>query len=163
MRDKLGRFMKGHPVTMEMREKMSRAKIGRATWNRGIPLTDAHKKKLRDAKIGKPSPLKGCKLSEEHREKLSKARIGKYKEENHPGWRGDKAGYRAKHCWISKKYGKAHKCQNIFCESKIIKIFHWANLSGKHKRTKKDWLQLCQQCHIQLDKFLKTQRRTQCV
>lgn len=64
-------------------------------------------------------------------------------------WKGDSAGYVAKHMWISKHYGKAILCENN--SSHTSTRFEWANLSGAYKRDRSDYKQLCKPCHLRLD------------
>lgn len=64
-------------------------------------------------------------------------------------WKGDKAGYHAKHLWIVKHYGNASKCE--MCDTKSSKRFEWANISGKYLRSRDDYRQLCPSCHRRLD------------
>ena len=58
-------------------------------------------------------------------------------------WKGDSASYTAKHTWVRNNYGRATRCEH--CGSR--KNVHWANISGEHKRDRKDWKQLCVSCH----------------
>jgi len=73
-------------------------------------------------------------------------RIGK----NHPFWKGNKASYIPKHAWVYRWYGKANKCEayliGLTCKN-ISKKYHWANISKKYLRIKKDWIMLCVSCH----------------
>ena len=54
------------------------------------------------------------------------------------------------HHWIKKTYGKAKRCQNKYCLKTSVN-YHWANVSDKYKRDKKDWLELCASCHKVFD------------
>jgi len=77
--------------------------------------------------------------------------------EDHPQWKGEKAGYVPKHSWLYRHYGKAHKCDNPNCKyprknskGTILtspKNFQWSNISGKYLREREDWRQLCVSCH----------------
>lgn len=91
---------------------------------------------------------KNCKIhpSKEHKEKLSLAKKEIYRDDNHPQWKGDKAGYRAKHLWIERKLGKPMKCKKCGVEGIGHKI-QWANKSHKYKRKISDWIRLCAKCH----------------
>lgn len=64
-------------------------------------------------------------------------------------WKGDKAGYVAKHMWIISHYGKASKCEH--CDSKTAKRYEWANISGNYEREVIDYKQLCPSCHRKWD------------
>jgi len=46
MRDKKGRFIKGHKSTEEMRRKISLANKGHTAWNKGVPRSKETKEKL---------------------------------------------------------------------------------------------------------------------
>jgi hypothetical protein len=61
----------------------------------------------------------------------------------------EKQGYHGIHKWVSRKYGKASKCE--FCGVEGLKTYNWANLDHKHSRDIKDWRQLCPSCHIKYD------------
>jgi len=71
-------------------------------------------------------------------------------EENHPQWKGDAVGYSGVHQWLRRKYGNANKCENKDCEG-ISKSYDWANLSGKYKRDRTDFMMLCKSCHSHHD------------
>ena len=64
-------------------------------------------------------------------------------------WKGDNAGYVAKHIWIKTNYGKASKCE--LNSSHIFRRFEWANISGKYERNISDYIQLCPSCHRKFD------------
>lgn len=98
--------------------------------------------------------------------KLQKFNVGKWTlgrtEEKSPKWKGDNAGYDAIHKWLGKKYGRAHKCENIGCsypkrtKNRSIlrspKGFNWALIHGKkyvHKR--ENFVMLCNSCHRSYD------------
>lgn len=76
-----------------------------------------------------------------------------YSGKNHYMWKGDKAGYFAKHAWIQNKYGKASKCEN--CGVVNEKRYHWSNIDHKYRRNIKDWRQLCASCHKKHDVGMK--------
>lgn len=69
--------------------------------------------------------------------------------EEHPFWKGDSAGYYAKHAWVSRHFGKPDKCEK--CKT-TQGIFEWANMSGTYKREREDWMRLCVKCHKSYDK-----------
>ena len=68
-----------------------------------------------------------------------------------PKWKGDKVGYNALHSWISRKLGKALKCQ--FCGKKKTTphSVQWANINHSYKRNFTDWIPLCVPCHRKYD------------
>ena len=61
-------------------------------------------------------------------------------------WKGNKAGYAAKHYRVYGKRGKAKKC--IKCGS--VKNVHWAKIKGKA-----DYMPLCRSCHAKYDKAVR--------
>jgi hypothetical protein len=70
--------------------------------------------------------------------------------ESNVKWKAENAGYCAKHAWIKRHYGKANHCEfNINHKSKN---YEWCNISGKYKRSRDDFLQLCRSCHRKFDK-----------
>ena len=71
-------------------------------------------------------------------------------EEKHFAWKGENAGYTAKHCWVYSRFGKANKCENKEC-LKISDKYEWSNNSGEYKRERSDWEMLCQSCHRRKD------------
>ena len=74
----------------------------------------------------------------------------KIRGENHWAWKGNKAGYRAKHDWAVKAFGQPKKCEN--CKKTFEgKGIHWANKSDKYNRIKSDWIRLCASCHKKYD------------
>lgn len=90
MRDKKGRFIKGHiPWTKihghskESKEKMSKYRKGKPAWNKGVPCSEETKRKLSEYNIGKTIP-------ENIREKISKSMKGKNSCEKNPNWKGGK-------------------------------------------------------------------------
>jgi hypothetical protein len=64
-------------------------------------------------------------------------------------WRGEKTGYFGVHIWIGSVFGKPKKCEK--CLSEKEKTYQWANISGKHKRERSDWIRLCRRCHYFFD------------
>ena len=66
-------------------------------------------------------------------------------DENHPNWKGEDAGYSAKHNWIRKVLGKPSKCDR--CQTITAKRYEWANKSKQYKRDVADWERLCTSCH----------------
>ena len=74
------------------------------------------------------------------------------KGENSPFWKGDNAGYVAKHTWVAKLYGKPTECEHCGVKNLRPRQYQWANKSGEYLRKKSDWLRLCISCHIVFDK-----------
>lgn len=89
----------------------------------------------------------GKSLSEKHKKKISDSRIG----ENNPNWKGDKAGYLAKHMWAYKNLGKPDVCEHCGKSGLSGYSINWANKSGKYLRKVEDWLRLCVSCHRKYD------------
>lgn len=83
-------------------------------------------------------------------EKVSKSLIGKIGKESRR-WKGNEAGYVAKHMWIKKYHGKALKCSNDN-NHKALR-YEWANISGEYKRDITDYIELCPSCHRKMDLF----------
>lgn len=71
--------------------------------------------------------------------------------QNNSRWKGDNAGYSAKHKWVTRHYGKAKTCEN--CGNTEASKYEWANLSKLYLRDIEDWMQLCKSCHVKLDRY----------
>lgn len=99
-------------------------------------------------RMGGNLSFKGRKHSKESITKISQSLINKTGEKSRR-WKGDDAGYVAKHMWITKHHGKAAYCEAD--KSHIAKRYEWANISGKYKREREDYKQLCPSCHRRLD------------
>lgn len=71
--------------------------------------------------------------------------------ENHPYWKGEKAGYSALHKWVSKYKKKPRNCSQCGMVGRITKdgrnYIQWANKSHRYKRDLDDWIALCAACH----------------
>lgn len=70
-------------------------------------------------------------------------------EEKNSQWKGDSASYSAKHHWVTRKLGKAQKCE--ICGEFSLKNYQWANRSGQYKRDLTDYFQSCIPCHKRYD------------
>lgn len=104
---------------------------------------------------------KGTKHTEEWKRKVSltnklrgikpPSRLGKHNlsGNDHPLWKGEKAGSSAIHYWIARKLGKPSKCE--FCGNTQAKIYDWANKDHKYRRRLEDWMRLCRSCHRNYD------------
>lgn len=84
---------------------------------------------------------KGIPLSKEQKKKISLAN------------RKSQVTYTSIHKWIEHNFGKPKRCDK--CGTTINRTYHWANLSGRYKRDKSDWLRLCVPCHHLLDGYLR--------
>ena len=126
----------GHEVSAETRAKISAALRGRKpVWT------------------GKPR-------SAEHRAHLSAALRGNVHTngigEDHPNWKGQQAGYMAKHNWIRRKCGSAAQNQCQHCQQPARE---WANVSGEYRRELGDYIPLCRSCHIAFDARMRANRK----
>jgi len=86
----------------------------------------------------------------------------KYLREKHCGWKGDKAGYAAKHIRMTARFGLQKECGNCKILGKYISYMRrgreskrwsieWANKSGEYKDEPEDWIGLCKKCHNKMD------------
>lgn len=89
--------------------------------------------------------------TEKHKRNIGLAQMG----EKHHNWKGDDVGYKGLHDWISRNYGKPMICW--YCKSKDAKKYEWANISGKYRRDKDDWMRLCASCHDLFERNLLKQ------
>jgi len=89
---------------------------------------------------------KGSKHTIESNEKNRLRHLGKRTKEKNNKWKGDEVGYHALHDWVRRNYGTPTKCENTHCIKKSTK-YQWSNISGKYKRDREDWQQLCVSCH----------------
>lgn len=74
--------------------------------------------------------------------------------ENHGMWKGDKAGYTAKHMWIQRQFGKADRCEECGLDKLPVgmkRYFDWVNLDGKYSRNRETWKKMCKKCHTKLE------------
>jgi hypothetical protein len=106
---------------------------------RGQPLSPEHRQKVADALTGK-------KHDAERRRKNALA--PKPRGPVNGRWRGDEAGYGAKHGWRVRNRPKAGFCADCGAEDKT----EWANISGEYRREdESDWIELCLSCHRRRD------------
>lgn len=139
----IGGFRKGHPNyffkhTLEEIERMKRNHVGmkgKIAWNRGLT-----------KETNKTIALAAIKTSQT-RKKLGLGRM-----EKSGNWKGDNAAYHTKHTWLKNNFGSAIMCENKKCP-KRSKNYQWANISGKYKRNRNDYFQLCIPCHHTYDNF----------
>lgn len=71
-----------------------------------------------------------------------------FPEELHSSWKGDNVGYSGIHVWIKKHNGRASARKCAFCKNQAQ---HWANIDGKYRRKKEDYISLCASCHSRYD------------
>lgn len=132
---------------------------------RKLKKSDAHRKKISEGVKKQWAEGRGNfsgLLSKESRQKQRLKMFGHKRTptgNKHWFWKGEKAGYGPKHDWVRRHFSKANKCEEPTCiyprkrknwDGKIMekpKRYEWANISGKHKRERSDWIQLCPSCH----------------
>lgn len=93
---------------------------------------------------------KGSKHTEETKEKNRIAHLGKRTGPKNNKWKGKYVGYHGLHDWVRDNYGTPIKCDSKDCERRSTN-YQWSNVSGKYKRTRDDWQQLCIPCHKKYD------------
>jgi hypothetical protein len=84
-----------------------------------------------------------------------------FKEKNVSAYKGEDAGYHAKHKLIAKKLGNPKYCEH--CKSTEEKMYHWSNISGKYLRDITDWQRLCVKCHSKYDIEKRKEIIVECV
>lgn len=125
--------------------------------------TNEHKRKISEAvkKYHKENPRVPIWLfTKKSRKKASITKIGHKNTpegKKHFNWKGEKAGYGAKHDWIRLHFGKADRCEEPTCkyprknwDGELMlkpKRYEWANISKEYKRQRDDWEMLCPSCH----------------
>jgi hypothetical protein len=88
--------------------------------------------------------IKGSRHSEESLQKIRTSL-----KDNKRRWKGDDAGYVAKHMWIRKHFELPDRCER--CKTTAFSRLEWANVSGQHKRERSDYMALCPSCHRLMD------------
>lgn len=68
-------------------------------------------------------------------------------------WKGENAGYAAKHIWIANELGRPKICWECGVKTLSKRQYHWANISGKYKRDVNDYKRLCVKCHSFFDSY----------
>lgn len=83
-------------------------------------------------------------------DQIRKARENHVKGSKHPLWKGDSVGKSALHKWLNRTYGSPKYC--VDCRTtKESTRYHWANISGKYRRSIHDYKRLCSRCHSAFD------------
>ena len=127
---------------------------------KGYKHSEETKRKISLAQKGHPNkgalkqrtnPHKGYRHTEESKRKISLASKERILEKGSQ-WKGDEAGYQAKHVWARKYLGTPKICWH--CLTTTAKKFEWANKSMEYKRDARDWLRLCTRCHISFDRLV---------
>lgn len=75
------------------------------------------------------------------------------KGELNQSWRGNDAGYSAKHKWIKEIKGSPETCEHCSKTGLKKQQIHWANKDHKYKRILTDWIRLCAKCHQAYDRL----------
>lgn len=157
-------FKKGHKINLgrKLTEEIINKIIEKRKWykhseeakrkigisRRGKKHSEESKKKMSEARKGKTASI-------ETKKKMSITRQGKpaywCRDEKHPKWKGDNAGYTALHIWARRRLKKPEKCQkcNKIPKSKIG--LDLANISQEYRREITDWEWLCRKCHVVQD------------
>lgn len=63
-------------------------------------------------------------------------------------WKDNNAKMIKLHRWVVETYGKADHCEN---NPNHKGYFEWANIGHTYRKNPKDWIQLCRNCHRNLD------------
>ena len=110
-------------------------------------------KQLGKSNKGKPSPkgMLGKYHSQKTKDRMRETHLG----EKAYQWKGEGAGYRAKHKWITRQKGKPKKCFNC---GKTKKRMHWANIDHEYRRNENDYVAMCPKCHAEYDKTNKLRK-----
>ena len=125
---------------------------------RGFKHSEATKKKLSQSNFKNPRRYW---LGKKHPQtEGAKQKLRQWTGNKRYNWKGDGVGYHALHAWLYRHFGKANKCENKDCKyprtgrrwMEKPKRYEWANLSGKYKRDRTDWIHLCPSCHRKFDK-----------
>jgi hypothetical protein len=67
-------------------------------------------------------------------------------------WKGDDVRYAALHEWVRKNFGQPETCEDCKTSGLKGKKIHWANVSGRYLRLRRDWKRLCVKCHSKFSK-----------
>lgn len=145
-RDAEGRFKKGARSWRRGKKFPEMSRENHPRWKGGLPKCEICKKQLKNfyAKRCKKHP------SDEHRKRMREARIKRYANA-HPLWKRKEIDYRTIHTWVQKHLGTPTKCRKCKRDGLTRHKIHWANISGRYKRTLKDWIRLCAGCHKRYD------------
>ena len=142
------RYWLGKKMPVEMREKMSEAKVGYSPWNAGLTAQE-------DARVAKNAAVRvGQVRSAESCVKMSESHIGLFSGENHPNWQGGKSFEPYPLGWTKTfkeqiRYRDGYRCQ--LCGTPEIE--NGRKLDVHHKDYNKNnldpenLLSLCKRCH----------------
>ena len=140
-----------------------KGQINSGCFKKGNKLSEETKKRIGEAmsilKLGK----KRKPFSKEWKEKLSKSlSISQKRGEKSINWKGDKAKYKAKHCWIIANYGHPIKCEDcgkVGTYTGRSWNIHWSNKDHLYRRVREDYTGRCQKCHIKYDRKNKINKK----
>lgn len=65
-------------------------------------------------------------------------------------WKGEDAGYCAKHTWIYRQKGKAKYCEDCGMTDQNRR-YNWSNIDHKYRRKVEDYISRCIPCHFKYD------------
>lgn len=133
--------------SVEHRQKLSLAHMGmKASSEARRKMSESRKRGLVAGTIRTWNKnLKGIHLSP-----ATEFKAGQWLDEEHPNWKGDRAGYVSLHSWVVRRLGKPSLCAH--CGNSDRKRYVWANVSKEYKRELNDWVRLCVSCHISFDR-----------
>lgn len=129
---------KGQYIRTEAHKEQSRKKLlkwkeeGGVVWNKG---------------------LKGIHLNPETEFKRGR------KDEQHPEWKGDDAGYIAIHSWVSRWKGRPDTCEKCGKSGLGGRFIQWANIDHKYNRVLDDYIRMCAKCHYAYDVTILNSKR----
>lgn len=66
-----------------------------------------------------------------------------------------KQEYNTIHKWVQYNFKKTGVCEHCDTSGLTGRYIHWANVSGKYKKQRSDWKELCAKCHQIFDKRYK--------
>lgn len=115
----------------------------------GRKMSEAHKRAISNG-VKKNLPSTAFEKGK-HFHPITEFKKGQTENDKNINWKGDKVGYFALHNWISRKLGKANKCEANPKHTLTAIRFEWANISNKYLRDFNDWIQLCKSCHMKFD------------
>jgi hypothetical protein len=151
-----GTFKKGQKFSLEHLKHLSES-------HKGYIMPESQKKKISKSHKGLNTWMKGKKDTNETRLKKSLAHIGfkhtekskklmkdiSKKDAESPNYKGENAGYFAKHKWVTLWKGQPSLCE--MCGTIKAKKFEWANIDHKYRRVLEDYIRMCTSCHLHYD------------
>jgi len=155
MRDKSGKFLKGHRSSPS-----TEFKVG-SQINLGHKHSEETKKKISLKSKGKTSPMKGKKHTLETREKMRQFQLQYFSnKENHPHWKGgisrDRHGGKENREWRAKVFERDNwTCQTCHTRGVYLEAHHvksWANFP-EFRFILENGVTLCRECHKLTDNY----------